>query len=181
MFETSRHGGRFHEVATAKVNSWSEAQPEDLQIRVNLQERKQRIEGFGGSFTDASAYLVHQLSDAQRSKVMEAYFAEDGANYSLTRTHMNSCDFSRFHYSYTPFEGDMELEHFRIDQDLEFLFPMIHMAQDISKDGFQHRLSLDCSTLDEGQQGLGGRTPPEGDATHVGAVLCQVRGGVQGT
>ena len=65
---------------------------------------------------------------------MEAYFAEDGANYTLTRTHMNSCDFSRFHYSYTPVEGDMDLEHFSIDQDLEFLFPMIQMAQDISKD-----------------------------------------------
>ena len=49
---------------------------------------------------------------------------------------MNSCDFSRFHYSYTPVEGDMDLEHFSIEQDLEFLFPMIHMAQDISKDGF---------------------------------------------
>lgn len=136
VFETSRHGGRFHQVAQAKVESWSEGQPEDLQIRVNLQERKQRIEGFGGSFTDASAYLVHQLSDAQRTKIMEAYFAEDGANYTLTRTHMNSCDFSRFHYSYTPVVGDMDLEHFSIDQDLEFLFPMIHMAQDISKDGF---------------------------------------------
>ena len=29
VFETSRHGGRFHEVAKAKVDSWSEAQPED--------------------------------------------------------------------------------------------------------------------------------------------------------
>ena len=57
VFETSRHGGRFHEVDQAKVNSWREAQAGDLQIRVNLHERKQQIEGFGGSFTDASAYL----------------------------------------------------------------------------------------------------------------------------
>ncbi|MDG1674224.1 MAG: hypothetical protein P8H88_02140, partial [Flavobacteriales bacterium] len=115
VFETSRHGGRFHEVDPAEVDNWGETKPDDLNIRVNLNERKQRIEGFGGSFTDASAYLVHQMSDAQRAKIMEAYFAEDGANYSLTRTHMNSCDFSRFHYSYTPVEGDMELEHFSIE------------------------------------------------------------------
>ena len=102
-----------------------------------MRTTKAAIEGFGGSFTDASAYLVHQLSDAQRAKVLEAYFAEEGANYSLTRTHMNSCDFSRFHYSYAEVEGDLEFEHFNMDQDLEFLFPMIRSAQDISKDGFQ--------------------------------------------
>ena len=42
---------------------------------------------------------------------------------------MNSCDFSRFHYSYAEVEGDLELEHFNMDQDREFLFPArIHTA-----------------------------------------------------
>lgn len=138
VYETSRHGGRFHAVDPAEVDRWSAAESEegDVQVRVNRNERKQHIEGFGGSFTDASAYLVHQLSEGQRARIMEAYFAEDGANYSLTRTHMNSCDFSRFHYSSAPVEGDLDLEHFSIEQDLEFLFPMIHMAQGISKEGF---------------------------------------------
>ena len=137
VFETSRHGGRFHEVPQATVDGWEAPQSEVVHVRVNADQKKQRIEGFGGSFTDASAYLVHQMSEAQRTKIMEAYFAEDGANYSLTRTHINSCDFSRFHYSYAEVEGDLELEHFNMDQDREFLFPMIRSAQDISKDGFE--------------------------------------------
>ena len=179
VFETSRHGGRFHKVNQAKVDSWSETKPEDLRIRVNLNERKQTIEGFGGSFTDASAYLVHQMSDGQRAKIMEAYFAEDGANYSLTRTHMNSCDFSRFHYSYTPVEGDLDLEHFSVDQDLELVPDDPHGAGHLRRRLPHDRLALDCPAMDEGQQRLGRRTPSEGHAADLGKVLRQVRRGVQ--
>jgi len=136
VFETSRNGGRFHEVSQSEINRRKEPQSAEIQVHVHPHLKKQRIEGFGGSFTDASAYLVHQMSPENRTKIMEAYFAEEGANYSLTRTHMNSCDFSRFHYSYAPVEGDLELAHFDIKQDLEFLFPMIKEAQGISKDGF---------------------------------------------
>jgi glucosylceramidase len=137
VYETSRNGGRFHAIPQDTLAQWNAADSEDARIVVKANQRKQKIEGFGGSFTDASAYLVHQLSPAQRQRIMEAYFAPSGANYSLTRTHMNSCDFSRFHYSYAPVEGDLALEHFSIEQDLEFIFPMIQSAQAISKDGFQ--------------------------------------------
>ena len=139
VFQTSRKGGRFHEVPQTKLGDWERPQSngqEEIRIQIHADQRKQTIEGFGGSFTDASAYLVHQLSPTQRKNIMEAYFGEEGANYSLTRTHMNSCDFSRFHYSYAEVEGDLNLEHFSIDQDLEFIFPMIKSAQEISKDGF---------------------------------------------
>ena len=156
VFETLATAAGFHEVDQTKVDSWGETQPEDLRIRVNASERKQRIEGFGGSFTDASAYLVHQLSDAQRAKIMEAYFAEDGANYSLTRTHMNSCDFSRFHYSYTPVEGDMDLEHFSIDQDLEFLFDDSHGAGHLEGRLPRHRLPVDYSAWMKDNDWVGG-------------------------
>ena len=137
VYETSRRGGRFHAIPQDTLAQWDAMEAEDVRILVHADQRKQTIEGFGGSFTDASAYLVHQMSPEQRQRIIEAYFAPAGANYSLTRTHMNSCDFSRFHYSYAEVEGDMELEHFSIAQDLEFLFPMIQSAQAISKDGFQ--------------------------------------------
>ena len=137
VYETSRKGGRFHAIPQDTLERWNAADTEDVRVIVKADQRKQKIEGFGGSFTDASAYLVHQMSPEQRQRIMEAYFAPSGANYSLTRTHMNSCDFSRFHYSYAPVEGDLALEHFSIEQDLEFLFPMIQSAQAISKDGFQ--------------------------------------------
>ena len=136
VFETSRRGGRFHAVPHDLIAKHNEPDPSEATVQVQSDQRKQRITGFGGSFTDASAFLVHQMSPSQRQRIMEAYFHEDGACYSLTRTHMNSCDFSRFQYSYAPVEGDVDLKHFSIDPDREFLIPMMQAAQEISKDGF---------------------------------------------
>lgn len=136
VYETSRRGGRFHAVPQDLIAQWNQPDPQEVKVQVQTEQRKQRITGFGGSFTDASAFLIDQMSPAQRQRILEAYFHEDGADYSLTRTHMNSCDFSRFHYSYAPVEGDLDLQHFSIDPDREFLIPMMQAAQQISKDGF---------------------------------------------
>ena len=97
----------------------------------------QEIIGFGGAFTESSAYLLNQVGAENRQKILEAYFGEEGAKYSLCRTHMNSCDFSLDHYSYAPVPDDMQLEHFTIDEDREDVIPMIKGAQAISKDGFK--------------------------------------------
>ena len=136
-FETSRYGGRFHAVPQGTIADWDRPVANEATLRVHLNDRRQHVTGFGGSFTDASAYLVHQLSPAQRQRILEAYFHEDGAHYSLTRTHMNSCDFSRFHYSYAPVEGDVDLVHFSIHPDREYLLPMMRAAQAVSTDGFK--------------------------------------------
>ena len=97
----------------------------------------QTITGFGGSFTEASASLLNKLSKDNRDKIIEAYFGESGAKYSLTRTHMNSCDFSLSNYSYASVEGDVELKSFSIDEDRDDLIPMIKDAMGVSKDGFK--------------------------------------------
>ncbi len=97
----------------------------------------QTIQGFGGSFTESSAYLLNKISPENRKRIIEAYFGESGARYSLTRTHMNSCDFSLSHYSYAPIEGDKNLEHFSIDHDTADLIPMIKEAMAVSKYGFK--------------------------------------------
>ncbi len=109
----------------------------DVQITLNPDVTFQEITGFGGAFTESSAYLLNQVSKENRKQILEAYFGEEGANYSLTRTHMNSCDFSLDHYSYAPVENDMLLDSFSIDEDRDDVIPMIKDAQTISKDGFR--------------------------------------------
>ncbi|PKP03395.1 MAG: glycosyl hydrolase family 30 [Bacteroidetes bacterium HGW-Bacteroidetes-9] len=106
-------------------------------ITILPEEKYQVITGFGGSFTEASAYLLNNVSKETRDKILEAYFGESGARYSLTRTHMNSCDFSLGNYSYAPVSGDLELTHFSISEDLNDIVPMIKDAMAISKDGFK--------------------------------------------
>ena len=84
-------------------------------------------------FTEASASLLNRLGKDNRQKILEAYFGEKGARYSLTRTHINSCDFSLGQYSYAPVEGDTALQNFSIEPDRDDIIPMIKDAQAISK------------------------------------------------
>ncbi|WP_272149722.1 glycoside hydrolase family 30 protein [Tenacibaculum aiptasiae] len=106
-------------------------------ISINPEKKYQTITGFGGSFTEASAYLLNKLSKKNRNKVLQAYFGKEGANYSLTRTHISSCDFSLSNYTYAPVAEDMELEYFSIAEDKEDLVPMIKDAMSISDEGFK--------------------------------------------
>ncbi len=131
VYETSASG---HQLTA--LSSYSENSP-TVSIQINKDKHLQTISGFGGAFTEASAYLLNQLGEENRAKILHAYFAREGANYSLTRTHMNSCDFSLNNYSYTPVEGDINLEHFSIDEDKDDLIPMIKDAMAISEDGFR--------------------------------------------
>ena len=105
-------------------------------IVINTEKKYQTITGFGGSFTESSAYLLNTISKKNRDTILRAYFSREGANYSLTRTHMNSCDFSLSNYSYSPVVDDTELTHFSIKEDKDDIIPMIKDAMKISDDGF---------------------------------------------
>jgi len=131
VYETSAEGNQLKQITAFSAGDNTTA------IKLLPDEKYQTITGFGGSFTEASAYLLNQLSQENRDKIIEAYFGESGAKYSLTRTHINSCDFSLNNYSYASVEGDKELEHFSIEEDREDIIPMIKDAMAKSKDGFK--------------------------------------------
>ncbi len=131
VFETSASGNKLKKIDTFKPSD----NPSTLVI--NLDQTFQKITGFGGAFTESSAYLLNKLSAENRKKIIDAYFSREGANYSLTRTHMNSCDFSLSQYSYAPVAEDMELDNFSIEHDMDDLIPMIKDAMNASEDGFK--------------------------------------------
>ena len=131
VYQTSAAGDQF----TLK-NTQSADKP-TASIQLNPREKFQSITGFGGAFTESSSYLLNEISEANRKEIISAYFSEDGANYSLTRTHINSCDFSLDHYSYAAVENDTALEHFSISPDKEDVIPMILDAKKVSKEGFK--------------------------------------------
>ncbi len=132
VYETSVNGN-----SLKKITTFSDSK-NPITITLNPEEKFQTITGFGGAFTESSAYLVNKLSEANSKKIMNAYFGADGANYSLTRTHINSCDFSLKHYAYAMVDGDKNLEHFSIEEDKNNnLIPMILQAKAISKEGFK--------------------------------------------
>jgi len=130
VYETSESGN-----ALTKVTEFS-IDKNAVTININPDEKFQTITGFGGSFTEASAHLLKQLSKEKRKKILDAYFSEEGANYSLTRTPIASCDFSLSNYTYAKVPNDMTLEHFTIEDDEKDIIPMILEAKSISKEGF---------------------------------------------
>jgi glucosylceramidase len=101
VYETSAQGHSLKKITEFTEND------KPLIINLNPEEKFQTITGFGGSFTEASAYLLNKLSKANRKKILDAYFSEEGANYSLTRTHIASCDFSLSNYTYAKIENDL--------------------------------------------------------------------------
>jgi glucosylceramidase len=131
VFETSADGNKLKPIT--EFPSGSEA----VSVKLLPGSKFQTITGFGGSFTEASAYLLNKLSRKNRELILDAYFGSEGARYSLTRTHINSCDFSMGNYSYTPIQGDKELAHFSIDEDRDDIIPMIRDAMTFSEDGFK--------------------------------------------
>ncbi len=131
VFQTSADGDQL------TANSAFKSEDKASTIRINPEQTYQTILGFGGSFTESSAYLLNGLSTDKRKEVIEAYFGDDGAQYSLTRTHMNSCDFSLDQYSYAPIAGDTTLQHFSVAEDQDDIIPMIKEAMASSSEGFK--------------------------------------------
>ena len=131
VYETSASGNKLK-----KITEFTRVD-DAVSLKLLPDEEFQTITGFGGSFTEASAYLLNKISAENRDTILEAYFGESGAKYSLTRTHINSCDFSLGNYSYAPVEGDLDLKHFSIDEDRDDIIPMIKEAMARSKEGFK--------------------------------------------
>ena len=85
----------------------------------------QRIEGFGGAFTEAAAYNYQKLPQDKQEALMQAYFGEQGLRYSVGRTHMGSCDFALGNYACISSENDPV---FNTQRDEGYLLPMLRDA-----------------------------------------------------
>jgi glucosylceramidase len=99
----------------------------ELSIFVNPNKTFQTLVGIGGAITDASAEVFAHLSPVKQVELLQAYYASDGIGYSLLRTTIHSCDFSKESYTYIK-EGDKGLSSFSIAHDKEFRIPMIKRA-----------------------------------------------------
>jgi glucosylceramidase len=156
VYETAANGNKL-----TKLESFS-SNKEAVLLQLLPDKKFQTITGFGGSFTEASAYLLNKLSKENRDIIIEAYFGDEGAKYSLTRTHINSCDFSLSNYSYAP-EKDLELSNFSIEEDRNDIIPMIKDAMNVSKDGFKIISSPWTAPpwMKDNKQWVGGKLLPE--------------------
>ncbi|WP_246055334.1 glycoside hydrolase family 30 protein [Pseudalkalibacillus caeni] len=100
----------------------------NLCLEINPEVTYQTMLGFGGAFTEASAYSLSLISKEKRDEVIRRYFhPEEGLGYRFGRTHINSCDFSLGNYTYVN-EGDISLDSFSIDREKQLVIPLIKDA-----------------------------------------------------
>lgn len=108
-------------------------------VVIDEEQTFQEMDGFGASFTDSAAYLIHQVLDSkQRSELMTQLFdPNEGIGLSVLRQPMGASDYARDFYSYNDLpEGqtDAELDRFSIAHDEEDIIPLLKEALRLNPD-----------------------------------------------
>jgi glucosylceramidase len=117
ILSTSENGDK---MAKKENVSFVKGAPTGAVIKIDPALEKQTIDGIGTSFTESSAFVLAHLDPQKRKEVMGKVFSEEGANFSLTRTHIGACDFCvKGRYSYVDKKGDVSLSSFSLDPDKE--------------------------------------------------------------
>lgn len=99
-------------------------------IYIYPDKKRQEIYGFGGAFTESSGYCYAQLSKEEKEKVLNWYFSEEGLQYNMGRTHINSCDFSLSNYCACDDKEDGDFKSFTLKREEQYIFPLIYDAMD---------------------------------------------------
>nr|MDO8118082.1 hypothetical protein [Candidatus Sigynarchaeota archaeon] len=107
-------------------------------LRVNVDEtiHYQDIVGIGYSFEHTSCYNIMQFPEQERRRVMELLVNPDkGLGMNLWRLCIGTPDFTYEFYTYDDMpdgEKDLELTHFSIEKDREFVIPVVKLALEVN-------------------------------------------------
>lgn len=137
VYESGKDGSRFLsttiEFSQVDINFTALPRSHSV-IRMTPNVTYQEIIGFGGSFTDAVGSNMLRLKEPLRTKLLEAYYSEEGLNYNLGRVPIASTDFSMRVYSYADASDDFELANFSLGpEDIYLKIPFIQQAQELNK------------------------------------------------
>ncbi|WP_448059748.1 glycoside hydrolase family 30 protein [Cellulomonas hominis] len=124
-------------VVTTESAAWQEQEAPEYVVRagipsviIDTNERLQVVEGFGAAFSELGWTSLNSLAPDQRDDVLDELFCPGvGANLSVCRTPIGANDIARRWYSYDERAGDLALEEFSVENDLETLIPFIRAAQ----------------------------------------------------
>ena len=122
-------------------------------IALDLRATRQEVLGFGAAMTDASCYVLSQMTDAERAPLMHDFFAPDEMALNVCRTCIGASDYSRNVYSFDDStEPDPELKKFSIDHDKAYILPMLREARKFKSGVISFFVALESAGLDEAEQ-----------------------------
>lgn len=110
------------------------ANPFATDVVIRPDAPQQRIDGFGGAFSEKGWDALAALSPVRRETALAALFGPAGAAFNLGRTPIGANDIARKWYSYDETPGDFALRDFSIANDRETLIPFIKAARALATD-----------------------------------------------
>ena len=89
---------------------------------------EQKIDGFGGAFNEKGWDAMSGLTPAQRQKVLNELFSDNGLHLNIGRLPIGANDFAMDYYSYDDVDGDYDLKYFSVKRDERYLLPYVKAA-----------------------------------------------------
>ena len=106
-------------------------------LTVDTLTKYQTIVGFGGAFTEATAYNLDKVGPQKKGEILNAYFNPfTGSGYTLVRTQLESCDFSVGKYSYDDTANDVTLKYFSLQHETKWMIPGLKAAMSVPGSNF---------------------------------------------
>lgn len=101
-----------------------------LPIIIDDRQEFQTMDGFGFALTEGSAFHLHHMSAAARTRILEEMFSTDGNNvgFSYIRLSLGASDLNRFVYSFNDLpdgKKDMEQKKFSLGHDYDDIIPVM--------------------------------------------------------
>ena len=128
LVTSSQEGGRFATQALAAPRAATQPLETETAVFVNTKRQFQKVFGFGGAVTDATAEVYAKLTPDAQQAFLTAYFdPRKGIGYSVLRTTIHSSDFASGSYTYVD-DGDRSLASFNIAHDLKYRLPLLRKA-----------------------------------------------------
>jgi len=111
-------------------------EPSPDSLRLVLTNKFQDILGFGGCFSDAACYVINQLKEPARDKLLHEMFHPSEMGLNVNRTCVGAADSAATLYSYDDGDADPELKRFSIEHDRAYILPILRRVHEINPDVF---------------------------------------------
>jgi glucosylceramidase len=112
---TSERGDKLSEQGNVRFQP---GKARGIVIELLPQKRKQVLLGIGTSMTESSAFVLAHLEPDVRQRVMRDIFGRQGADFSMSRVPIGSCDFCvEGRYCYVDATADRSLDSFSVSVD----------------------------------------------------------------
>ncbi|WP_431090580.1 glycoside hydrolase family 30 protein [Paenibacillus sp. 8b26] len=126
--------------STSKAKAWQSRShhPSETQEPANLTitgETYQLVEGFGGCFNELGYVALNHLESDEREQVLHSLFHPEGEHkFTICRLPIGASDYALEWYSHNETDGDVEMKHYSIERDQQYLIPFIREALQLNPD-----------------------------------------------